>query len=397
MRSMKRLPKSGRATSRGRQAPRAALAHYLAQPQGKGLPLIVHGAGGTLLQHAKEHLLHVDLRRSDRLFFFTTCGWMMWNWLASGLVAGATLMLYDGSPFHPDPGALWRMAETEHITIFGTSPKYLASLDKAGYSPREHVALPALRTVISTGSPLAPDGFDFVYRAIKSDVLLSSISGGTDIISSFCMVNPIGPVWRGELQCAGLGMAVDVVDEQCRSLPAGERGELVCRQSFPSLPLGFWGDEDGSRYRAAYFARFPGIWHHGDYAERTEHGGFVILGRSDAVLNPGGVRIGTAEIYRQVETLPEILESLCIGQDWQDDVRVVLFVRLREHGDDDGDRGGEHRRRERELQRLTACRHGLHRHRERGALDPAVADERQRELRRVQLHAELDHPWRHHP
>ena len=292
---------------------------------------IVHGAGGTLLQHAKEHLLHVDLRRSDRLFFFTTCGWMMWNWLASGLVAGATLMLYDGSPFHPDPGALWRMAETEHITIFGTSPKYLASLDKAGYSPREHVALPALRTVISTGSPLAPDGFDFVYRAIKSDVLLSSISGGTDIISSFCMVNPIGPVWRGELQCAGLGMAVDVVDEQCRSLPAGERGELVCRQSFPSLPLGFWGDEDGSRYRAAYFARFPGIWHHGDYAERTEHGGFVILGRSDAVLNPGGVRIGTAEIYRQVETLPEILESLCIGQDWQDDVRVVLFVRLREH------------------------------------------------------------------
>jgi acetoacetyl-CoA synthetase len=291
---------------------------------------IVHGAGGTLLQHLKEHHLHVDLRRNDRLFFFTTCGWMMWNWLASGLAVGATLVLYDGSPFQPDEGVLWRMAEEEHVSIFGTSPKYLSALDKAGYRPRERAQLPTLRTVISTGSPLAPEQFDFVYRDIKADVQLASISGGTDIISSFCMGNPLGPVYRGELQCAGLGMAVDVVDDACRSLPPGEKGELVCRRSFPSMPIGFWGDEDGSRYRKAYFERFPGIWHHGDYAMRTAHGGFMILGRSDAVLNPGGIRIGTAEIYRQVETLPEILESLCIGQDWQGDVRVVLFVRLRE-------------------------------------------------------------------
>jgi acetoacetyl-CoA synthetase len=291
---------------------------------------IVHGAGGTLLQHLKEHHLHVDLRRNDRLFFFTTCGWMMWNWLASGLAVGATLVLYDGSPFHPDEGVLWRMAEEEHVSIFGTSPKYLSALDKAGYRPRERVQLPTLRTVISTGSPLAPEQFDFVYREIKADVQLASISGGTDIISSFCMGNPLGPVYRGELQCAGLGMAVDVVDDACRSLPPGEKGELVCRRSFPSMPIGFWGDDDGSRYRKAYFERFPGIWHHGDYAMRTAHGGFMILGRSDAVLNPGGIRIGTAEIYRQVETLPEILESLCIGQDWQGDVRVVLFVRLRD-------------------------------------------------------------------
>ena len=291
---------------------------------------IVHGAGGTLLQHLKEHHLHVDLRRNDRLFFFTTCGWMMWNWLASGLAVGATLVLYDGSPFHPDEGVLWRMAEEEHVSIFGTSPKYLSALDKAGYRPRERVQLPTLRTVISTGSPLAPEQFDFVYREIKADVQLASISGGTDIISSFCMGNPLGPVYRGELQCAVLGMAVDVVDDACRSLPPGEKGELVCRRSFPSMPIGFWGDDDGSRYRKAYFERFPGIWHHGDYAMRTAHGGFMILGRSDAVLNPGGIRIGTAEIYRQVETLPEILESLCIGQDWQGDVRVVLFVRLRD-------------------------------------------------------------------
>ena len=291
---------------------------------------IVHGAGGTLLQHLKEHLLHVDLRRNDRLFFFTTCGWMMWNWLVSGLAVGATLVLYDGSPFHPDEGVLWRMAEREHISIFGTSPKYLAALDKAGWEPRQHVALPALRTLLSTGSPLAPEQFDFVYRAIKDDLQLASISGGTDIISSFCIGNPLAPVYRGELQAPGLGMAVDVVDDTGRSLPPGEKGELICRRSFPSMPVGFWGDEDGSRYRKAYFERFPGVWHHGDYAQRTPHGGFVILGRSDAVLNPGGIRIGTAEIYRQVETLPEVLESLCIGQDWQGDVRVVLFVRLRE-------------------------------------------------------------------
>jgi len=291
---------------------------------------IVHGAGGTLLQHLKEHHLHVDLRRTDRLFFFTTCGWMMWNWLASGLAVGATLVLYDGSPFYPDEGVLWRMAEAEHISILGTSPKYLSALEKVGYQPCTRVQLPALRTVLSTGSPLAPEQFDFVYRDIKNDVQLSSISGGTDIISSFCIANPLGSVYRGELQCAGLGMDVDVVDESCRSLPAGEKGELVCRRSFPSMPIGFWGDADGARYRKAYFERFAGIWHHGDYAMRTKRGGFMILGRSDAVLNPGGIRIGTAEIYRQVEILPEILESLCIGQEWQSDVRVVLFVRLRE-------------------------------------------------------------------
>ena len=291
---------------------------------------IVHGAGGTLLQHLKEHELHVDLRRQDRLFFFTTCGWMMWNWLVSGLAVGATIVLYDGSPLHPDEGVLWRMAEAEHISIFGTSPKFLAAIEKAGYHPRAQVALPSLRTLISTGSPLAPEQFDFVYRDIKDDLHLASISGGTDIISSFCIGNPTAPVYRGELQCAGLGMAVDIVDDAGRSLPPTEKGELVCRRSFPSMPVGFWDDADGSRYRKAYFERFPGIWHHGDYAMRTTHGGFMILGRSDAVLNPGGVRIGTAEIYRQVETLPEILESLCIGQDWQGDVRVVLFVRLRE-------------------------------------------------------------------
>ena len=291
---------------------------------------IVHGAGGTLLQHLKEHLLQVDLRRNDRLFFFTTCGWMMWNWLVSGLAVGATLVLYDGSPFHPDQGVLWRMAESEHVSIFGTSPKYLSALEKSGWQPREHVQLPALRTVLSTGSPLAPEQFDFVYRSIKDDIQLASISGGTDIISSFCIGNPLSPVYRGELQGPGLGMAVDVIDDAGRSLPPGEKGELVCRRSFPSMPLGFWSDADGSRYRKAYFERFPGLWHHGDYALRTASGGFVILGRSDAVLNPGGVRIGTAEIYRQVETLPEVLESLCIGQDWQGDVRVVLFVRLRE-------------------------------------------------------------------
>ncbi|MGA1383846.1 MAG: acetoacetate--CoA ligase [Steroidobacteraceae bacterium] len=291
---------------------------------------IVHGAGGTLLQHLKEHELHVDLRRQDRLFFFTTCGWMMWNWLVSGLAVGATLVLYDGSPLHPDEGVLWRMAEEEHVSIFGTSPKFLAALDKAGYRPRERVSLPALRTLISTGAPLAPEQFDFVYREIKSDLHLASISGGTDIISSFCIGNPTAPVYRGELQCAGLGMAVDIVDDAGRSLPADEKGELVCRRSFPSMPVGFWGDDDGSRYRKAYFERYAGLWHHGDYAVKTRHGGFMILGRSDAVLNPGGVRIGTAEIYRQVETLPEVLESLCIGQDWQGDVRVVLFVRLRE-------------------------------------------------------------------
>jgi acetoacetyl-CoA synthetase len=290
----------------------------------------VHGAGGTLLQHRKEHLLHTDLRRSDRLFYFTTCGWMMWNWLVSALATGATIVLYEGSPFHPDAGVLWRMAEAERVTIFGTSAKYIASLEKSGYRPRGSVALPALRTVLSTGSPLAPESFDFVYRDIKADLQLASISGGTDIVSCFCLGNPLLPVYRGEIQSPGLGMAVAIVGDDGRPLPVGEKGELTCRVPFPSMPVGFWNDPDGGRYRAAYFERFPGVWHHGDYAAFTEHGGLVIHGRSDAVLNPGGVRIGTAEIYRQVEQLPEILESLCIGQEWQQDVRVVLFVRLRD-------------------------------------------------------------------
>jgi len=294
-----------------------------------GVPkCIVHGAGGTLLQHQKEHLLHTDLKRSDRLFYFTTCGWMMWNWLMSGLACGATLVLYDGSPFHPQPGVLWHMAEQERITIFGTSAKYLAALEKSTFVPAQSVDLTALRTLLSTGSPLLPEGFDYVYRSVKTDLQLASISGGTDIVSCFALGCPTRPVYRGELQCRGLGMAVDIFDD-AGSPARGERGELVCTAPFPSMPVGFWNDPDGARYRAAYFERFPGVWHHGDYAALTAHDGLVIYGRSDAVLNPGGVRIGTAEIYSAVESLPQILEALAVGQDWQGDVRVVLFVRLR--------------------------------------------------------------------
>jgi acetoacetyl-CoA synthetase len=295
-----------------------------------GMPkCIVHGAGGTLLQHLKEHLLHTDVKPGDRLFYFTTCGWMMWNWLASGLAAQATLVLYDGSPFHPGPQALWEMAADEAVTIFGTSPKYLAALEKAGYRPREKHGLGVLRTVLSTGSPLAPEQYDFVADSIGADVQLASISGGTDIVSCFALGNPLLPVYRGELQCRGLGMQVEVWDEHGRAV-IGERGELVCTRPFPSMPIGFWNDPDGSRYHAAYFERFAGVWHHGDYAMLTQRGGLVILGRSDAVLNPGGVRIGTAEIYRQVENLDEVMESVVVGQEWQNDVRVVLFVQLRE-------------------------------------------------------------------
>jgi acetoacetyl-CoA synthetase len=294
-----------------------------------GVPkCIVHGAGGTLLQHQKEHLLHTDLGRSDRLFYFTTCGWMMWNWLMSALATGATLVLYDGSPFHPDPGVLWRMAAEERITVFGTSAKYLASLEKSEFEPARAVDLTALRTLLSTGSPLLPDGFDFVYRGVKSDLELASISGGTDIVSCFALGCPIRPVYRGEIQCRGLGMAVDIFDDAGHPV-RGARGELVCTAPFPSMPIRFWNDPDGSRYRAAYFERFPGVWHHGDFAALTDHDGIVIYGRSDAVLNPGGVRIGTAEIYGAVEALPQIVESLAIGQDWQGDVRVVLFVRMK--------------------------------------------------------------------
>ena len=293
-----------------------------------GVPkCIVHGAGGTLLQHQKEHLLHTDLKRSERVFYFTTCGWMMWNWLMSALATGATLVLYDGSPFHPDPGTLWRMAEEERLSIFGTSAKYLSSLQKSGFVPATSVDLTALRTLLSTGSPLLPEGFDYVYGSVKSDLQLASISGGTDIVSCFALGCPIRPVYRGEIQCRGLGMAVDIFDDAGRPL-RGTRGELVCTAPFPSMPLGFWNDPQGVKYRAAYFERFPGVWHHGDYAAITEHDGLIIYGRSDAVLNPGGVRIGTAEIYSAVESLPQIAEALAVGQDWLGDVRVVLFVRL---------------------------------------------------------------------
>jgi acetoacetyl-CoA synthetase len=295
-----------------------------------GVPkCIVHGAGGTLLQHLKEHRLHADVKPGDRLFYFTTCGWMMWNWLASALASEATIVLYDGSPLHPGPEVLWQMAADEGVTIFGTSPRYLAALEKAGYRPCERHGLAVLRTLLSTGSPLAPEQFDFVASAISADVQLASISGGTDIVSCFALGNPLLPVYRGELQCRGLGMKVEVWNDAGRPVTE-ERGELVCTAPFPSMPVGFWDDPDGARYRAAYFERFPGVWHHGDYAMLTSRGGLVILGRSDAVLNPGGVRIGTAEIYRQVEQLPEVLESVVIGQEVGNDVRVVLFVRLRE-------------------------------------------------------------------
>ncbi|WP_323843791.1 acetoacetate--CoA ligase [Microbulbifer magnicolonia] len=295
-----------------------------------GVPkCIVHGVGGTLLQHLKEHRLHCDLKRDDTMFYFTTCGWMMWNWLVSGLACGATLVLFDGSPFYPAAESLWDMADEENISVFGTSAKYIAALEKSGRKPRESHKLEKLRAVLSTGSPLAHEGFRYVYRDIKADVCLSSISGGTDIISCFALGNPTLPVYAGELQCRGLGLAVEVWNDDGQAV-IGEKGELVCAKSFPCMPIGFWNDEDGSKYRGAYFESWPGVWAHGDYAEITAHDGVIIYGRSDAVLNPGGVRIGTAEIYRQVDKVEEVLDSICIGQDWDDDVRVVLFVVLRE-------------------------------------------------------------------
>ncbi|WP_226648370.1 acetoacetate--CoA ligase [Microbulbifer variabilis] len=295
-----------------------------------GVPkCIVHGVGGTLLQHLKEHRLHCDLRREDTLFYFTTCGWMMWNWLVSGLACGATLILFDGSPFYPQAESLWDMADEEGISVFGTSAKYLAALEKSGCKPRESHKLQRLRAVLSTGSPLAHEGFRYVYRDIKEDLCLSSISGGTDIVSCFALGNPTLPVYAGELQCRGLGMAVEVWDDEGQSV-IEEKGELVCAKSFPCMPIGFWNDPDGKKYNSAYFENWPGVWAHGDYAEITAHDGVIIYGRSDAVLNPGGVRIGTAEIYRQVEKVEEVLDSICIGQQWHDDVRVVLFVVLRE-------------------------------------------------------------------
>ena len=299
-----------------------------------GVPkCIVHGAGGALLQHLKEHRLHGDVKPGDRVYYFTTCGWMMWNWLVSGLAAGATLLLYDGSPFAADKHIIFDFADAEGMTHFGTSAKFIDACAKFGMKPRETHKLASLRAMMSTGSPLVAEGFDYVYREIKADLQLSSISGGTDIISCFVLGNPVLPVWRGEIQSRGLGMAVDVWDDDAQPV-RGEKGELVCTKPFPVMPIGFWGDADGSRYHAAYFDRFPNVWCHGDFCEITAHGGLIIYGRSDATLNPGGVRIGTAEIYRQVEKLPEVVESLVIGQDWPpqnpNDVRVVLFVKLAE-------------------------------------------------------------------
>ena len=295
-----------------------------------GVPkCIVHGVVGTLLQHIKELKLHSDVKREDTIFYFTTCGWMMWNWLVSSLALGARVFLYDGSPFHPDPAAMWQMAQDEKITIFGTSAKYLAALEKAGVRPKESFDLTSLKAILSTGSPLSSESFDFVYRHIKQDLCLSSISGGTDIISCFALGNPMGPVYSSELQCRGLGMWVEAYDAQGDSI-IGSKGELVCTRSAPSMPIYFWNDPDDIKYRQAYFDTYPGVWQHGDYIEITENGGVIIYGRSDATLNPGGVRIGTAEIYRQVESIAEIMDSLVVGQDWDSDVRIVLFVKLRQ-------------------------------------------------------------------
>jgi acetoacetyl-CoA synthetase len=295
-----------------------------------GVPkCIVHGAGGTLIQHLKEHRLHCDIKPGDRVFYFTTCGWMMWNWLVSALASEATLLLYDGSPFYPDRKVLFDFADRMRMTLFGTSPKYLDAVQKAGLAPLHTHRLDSVRTIASTGSPLAPASFDFVYAQVKTDVHLASISGGTDIAGCFVLGNPAAPVWRGEIQARGLGMAVEVFDEHGRPV-RGKKGELVCTKPFPSMPIGFWNDPDGRKYYDAYFSYYPNVWRHGDYLELTEHDGVIVHGRSDATLNPGGVRIGTAEIYRQVERLEEVLESLVIGQKWDNDERIVLFVRLRD-------------------------------------------------------------------
>ncbi len=293
-----------------------------------GVPkCIVHGIGGTLLQHLKEHLLHVDVKPEDRVFYFTTCGWMMWNWLVSTLATGATLILYDGSPFYPDANSLLDYAEKEAISVFGTSAKYIDVLNNQSINFKDTHKLKKLRTILSTGSVLSPEGFDYVYRNIKTDLCLSSISGGTDIISCFALGCSVLPVRRGELQCKGLGMQVEVWNDKGERL-INKKGELVCTQPFPSMPIYFWNDQDKQKYKKAYFDSFSNIWCHGDYVLETAEGCLIFFGRSDTVLNPGGVRIGTAEIYRQVEKLNEVAESIVIGQNWHDDVRIVLFVKL---------------------------------------------------------------------
>lgn len=290
---------------------------------------IVHGAGGTLLQHIKELGLHTDLSSADNLLFYTTCGWMMWNWMVSGLALGATLTLYEGSPTHPRSNRLFQVIEAEKVSVFGTSAKFISAIEKDHVQPGEEFNLSDLRCILSTGSPLLPKNYDYVYEQIKSNLQLSSISGGTDIVSCFALGNPILPVYRGELQCLGLGMNVEIFNEKGQAVQE-TRGELVCAKPFPSMPVAFWNDPDKTAYKRAYFDRFPGTWAHGDFAELTQHQGLIIYGRSDAVLNPGGVRIGTAEIYRQVEKVSDVLDSIVIGQDWNDDVRIVLFVKLRE-------------------------------------------------------------------
>ena len=295
-----------------------------------GIPkCMVHGAGGTLLQHLKELILHTDLKREDNIFYFSTCGWMMWNWLVSSLAVGSTVLLFDGSPFYPDPGVLFRFAQDAEMTIFGTSAKYLSYLEKTGLKPNQEYDLGSLKSVLSTGSPLSVESFEFVYRDIEKDLCLSSISGGTDIISCFALGNPTGSVWAGELQTRGLGMDVAVFDDSGKPV-RNEQGELVCRSSFPSQPVYFWNDPEGTKYKNAYFEVYENVWRHGDYVELTDHDGMIITGRSDATLNPAGVRIGTAEIYRQVEALDEIVDSIATGQVWDDDVRVILFIKLAE-------------------------------------------------------------------
>jgi acetoacetyl-CoA synthetase len=293
-----------------------------------GLPkCMVQCAGGILIHHLKELVLHTDLKRQDTIFYFTTCGWMMWNWLTSSLAVGATLVLFDGNPFHPHPGALWEMAQNEKITVFGTSAGYIAALQNAGVTPGKTYDLAPLRAVLSTGSPLSIEGFDFIYREVKSDLQLASISGGTDLNGCFALGNPMGPVYSGELQCRGLGMRVEAFDDTGRPV-VGQQGELVCTRPFPSMPIYFWDDPDGVKYHQAYFDVYPNVWRHGDFIEVNERGGVVIYGRSDATLNPGGVRIGTAEIYRLIEQIDEVEDSVVVGQDYKNDVRIILFVKM---------------------------------------------------------------------